>query len=80
MENFNNKIKDLSIFVNDTEENTLNNFNLFYDLIKENVNMKKLIKSRNSIIFDNISFWKLNDYNNDFWNTLQLCFLLNELN
>jgi hypothetical protein len=42
--------------------------------------MKKLIKSRNNLVFNSINFWKLQDYTDEFWTTLQLCFLLNELN
>ena len=80
MENFNNKIKELSTFVNQNEDETMNNFNSFYDSIKNNVNMKKLIKSRNNLVFNSVNFWKLQDYTDEFWTTLQLCFLLNELN
>jgi hypothetical protein len=80
MEKLNSKIKELSTFVNQNEDDTYNNFNTFYDLVKNNVNMKKLIKSRNNLIFNNVNFWKLQDYSDDFWTTLQLCFLLNELN
>lgn len=79
MEKLNNKIKELSSFVNESEVITKKNFNLFYDKIKNNINLKKLIKSRNNLIFDNIEYWKLNDYSDEFWTVLQLCFLLNEL-
>jgi hypothetical protein len=80
MENFNNKIKELSTFVNQNEDETMNNFNTFYVSIKNNVNMKKLIKSRNNLVFNSVNFWKLQDYTDEFWTTLQLCFLLHELN
>ena len=80
MENFNNKIKELSSFFNDNFDNTLNNFNSVYNKIKDDNNMKKLIKSRNSLIFNNFEFWKLKEYTDDFWTNFQLCFLLNELN
>jgi transposase len=80
MDNFNNKIKELSTFYNDTPENILKNFNELYNKIKDNVNMKKLIKSRNSLFFNNLYNWKLNQYTEEFWTNLQLCFLLNELN
>ena len=80
MENFNNKIKELSTFVNQNEDETMNIFNSFYDSIKNNVNMKKLIKSRNNLVFNSVNFWKLQNYTDEFWTTLQLCFLLNELN
>jgi len=80
MENFNNKIKELSSFFSDNFDNTLNNFNSVYNKIKDDNNMKKLIKSRNSLIFNNFKFWKLKEYTNDFWTNFQLCFLLNELN
>jgi hypothetical protein len=79
MEKLNNKIKELSSFVNESEVITKKNFNLFYHKIKNNINLKKLIKSRNNLIFDNIEYWKLNDYSDEFWTVLQLCFLLNEL-
>ena len=80
MEKLNSKIKELSSYVNDTEENTQNNFNAFYNLVKNDVNMKKLIKSRNNLVFNGVNFWKLENYTDEFWTTLQLCFLLNELN
>ncbi len=80
MEKLNDKINDLSIILGDSNENTLKNFYIFYDKIKDNNNMKKLIKSRNNLIFNNIDFWKLKEYTDNLWTTLQLCFLLNELN
>ena len=79
MEKLNSKIKELSSYVNDTEENTYNDFNTFYNLVKNDVNMKKLIKSRNNLIFNSVKFWKLEKYTDEFWTILQLCFLLNEL-